>query len=327
MEKSLTWRKVPLILRGSRTAMTQRTPRTPVAGAATLGAMLALTALLVPPAAAHSRPGPVGSHAVDYVALGDSLASGPGIPQQVDANCLRSSNNYPSLVAARLQTHTIDVSCSGASTASMTGPQGTAGPQLGALSRATDLVTISVGVNDIGINGAGFTSIISTCAALTSSDPTGSPCKDALGASGSDELLANISGAAPKVAATLAGIHRRAPHAELMVIGYPDLFPENGDSCTSATVPLAAGDFGYLQNAEKALNAMLSREAKQARATYVDTYTPTIGHDMCQPEGVRWIEPIVPASPTIAPAHPNASGHKMMATAVERRLHHRAMAR
>ena len=293
-----------------------------VAGAAALGTALALAAAVAPPAAAHSQPRPADSRAVDYVALGDSLASGPGIPQQVDANCRRSSSNYPSLVAAELPARVTDVSCSGATTANMTGPQGTAGPQFDALSRTTDLVTISIGVNDIGINGAGFTSIIGTCAKLTSSDPAGSPCKAFLGASGSDQLLTNIAGAAPKIATTLAGIHQRAPYAKVMVIGYPDLFPDNGVGCTSAAVPLAAGDFGYLRDSEKALNAMLTRQAEQAGATYVDTYTPTIGHDMCQPEGVRWIEPIVPASPTIAPAHPNESGHQAMAAAVEGQLHH-----
>ena len=46
----------------------------------------------------------------------------------------------------------------------------------------------------------------------------------------------------------MAGIHQRAPHAKVFVIGYPDLFPDDGSSCTSATVPFAAGDFAYLRD-------------------------------------------------------------------------------
>src|SRR5260370_6115896 len=56
-----------------------------------------------------------------YVALGDSYASGPVIPNQVDAVCLRSDHNYPSLVAAALHVSMFrDVSCTGADTVDIT---------------------------------------------------------------------------------------------------------------------------------------------------------------------------------------------------------------
>lgn len=292
---------------------------------AALGSALVLTAGLAAPASAAapapaaSAPGAAAARGgTDYVALGDSLASGPGIPDQVDANCARSDRNYPSLVAGRRGVRLTDVSCSGASTDEMTGPQNTAAPQFDALGRGTDLVTLSIGVNDIGVDGAGFTSIITTCARLTATDPAGSPCRDYFGASGSDQLRRNIDAAAPKVAATLAGIHRRAPHAEVLVVGYPSLVPDDGSACTSASVPFAAGDFSYLRDSEKSLNRMLARQAAKAGARYVDTYTPTVGHDMCSPVSTRWIEPVVPAAPTTAPAHPNALGHRAMADAVLR---------
>ncbi|MGH1555314.1 hypothetical protein ACRAWF_36175 [Streptomyces sp. L7] len=35
------------------------------------------------------------AHRDYYVALGDSYASGPGIPTQTDATCARSDQNYP----------------------------------------------------------------------------------------------------------------------------------------------------------------------------------------------------------------------------------------
>jgi lysophospholipase L1-like esterase len=290
-------------------------------GAAALGSALALTAALATPASAASAAtaGVSGRHDTDYVALGDSLASGPGIPTQVDANCARSSSNYPSLVAGARGALLTDVSCSGASTVNMTAPQGTAAPQFDALSRDTDLVTLSIGVNNIGVDGAGFTSIITTCAQLSASDPAGSPCRDFFHSTGADLLRTNIANAAPKVAATLAGIHHRAPRAKVLVIGYPDLFPDDGSSCTNASVPFAAGDFAYLRDSEKALNSMLTRQAALGGAGYVDTYKPTVGHDMCEPAGERWIEPVVPATPA-APAHPNALGHQAMARAVERSL-------
>ena len=68
----------------------------------------------------------------------------------------------------------------------------------------------------------------------------------------------------------------------------------------------------YLRDKEKELNAMLATQAAAAGATYVDVYTPSIGHDACQLPGVRWVEPMVPLSPA-APVHPNALGMQGMA--------------
>jgi hypothetical protein len=45
---------------------------------------------------------------------------------------------------------------------------------------------------------------------------------------------------------------------------------------------------------------------------YADTYTGSIGHDVCQPSGARWIEGLVPTAPA-APVHPNALGSRGMA--------------
>ncbi|WP_443071657.1 SGNH/GDSL hydrolase family protein [Streptomyces sp. NBC_01477] len=286
-------------------------------GAAALGGALALTAAAVTPAAAH--PGPQhrpqhGKPAVHYVALGDSYTSGPAIPAQVDANCARSDRNYPSLVAAAGRYASVaDVSCSGATTAEMWQAQGTNGPQLDAVTGDATLVTVQIGGNDVG-----FGSIIATCAGLSVTAPTGSPCKQHYQASGIDQLTVNVVKTAPKIAQVLRAVHRQAPRARVVVVGYPDLLPDDGVGCFPA-VPFAAGDFPYLRDTEKKLNAMLRIEALLGGAEYVDTYRPTIGHDMCKAPADRWIEPLVPASPA-APAHPNAKGEAIMAQAVTARI-------
>jgi lysophospholipase L1-like esterase len=125
---------------------------------------------------------------------------------------------------------------------------------------------------------------------------------------------------APSIAEALDDIRQRAPRAKVLVVGYPDLFPDDGVGCTSSAMPLAAGDFAYLRDTEKKLNAMLASQASASGARYVDTYTPTVGHDMCKPAGERWIEPLAPVAPA-AGAHPNAQGQQAMATAVQRALH------
>ncbi|OIK27831.1 SGNH/GDSL hydrolase family protein [Streptomyces malaysiense] len=283
--------------------------RAAVLGAAVSGC--ALVAAATAPAAAH----PAGhGHRLDYVALGDSYTSGPGIPTQVDAGCARSDANYPSVVARRERATTFtDVSCSGATTVQMWQAQGTDQPQLDAVSRNTDLVSLQIGGNDVG-----FGTIIATCARLGVQDPTGNPCERSYTASGQDALALAVRRTAPEIARVLRAVHARAPHARVVVVGYPDLLPDDGVGCFPQ-VPFAQGDFAYLRDTEKRLDLMLRTVTGRNRAQYVDTYGPTVGHDMCKAPADRWIEPLAPAAPA-APAHPNARGEQAMAEAVLRRL-------
>ncbi|MEU5597573.1 SGNH/GDSL hydrolase family protein [Streptomyces sp. NPDC020298] len=283
--------------------------------AVALGAALggcALVAASTTPAAAGGAGGH--GHGTQYVSLGDSYTSGPLIPRQVDANCARSDHNYPSIVAAeRRVTAFKDVSCSGATTENMWKSQGSNAPQLNALRRDTDLVTVQIGGNDIG-----FGSIIQTCARLGSQDPAGDPCERYYGSSGVDQLAVTIVRTAPKIDRVLRAVRARAPHARVVVVGYPDLLPDDGSGCFPS-VPFGAKDFPYLRDTGKRLNLMLRMVAAWNHAEYVDTYGPTRGHDMCKAPEDRWIEPLQPASPA-APAHPNAKGEDVMARAVLARL-------
>ncbi|TQM03925.1 SGNH/GDSL hydrolase family protein [Pseudonocardia kunmingensis] len=243
-----------------------------------------------------------------YVALGDSYAAGPLIPIQTGepVGCLRSTSNYPSVVAETLDIPDFrDVSCSAATTEHITGPQnvplGVNPPQLDALGPDTELVTVSIGGNDIG-----FGDIISECARRSPLQPTGSACADFYTSGGTDELAQRIDEAAPQVAAVLDAITERSPDARVLLVGYPAILPDEGPGCYPV-VPFSPGDVAYLRGVEKALNAMLSDEASGAGVDFVDTYTPSIGHDVCQLPGTKWIEGLVPTAPA-APVHPNALG-------------------
>ncbi|TML43180.1 MAG: SGNH/GDSL hydrolase family protein [Actinobacteria bacterium] len=270
--------------------------------------------------------GSAGAGTLTYAALGDSYTSGPFIPvQQQPYGCLRSDHNYPSLVAADLGAQLTDVSCAGATTDHMTQSQGvTPGPanppQFSALNATTQIVTIGIGGNDIH-----FSSIANNCYSAT---PTGHPCQDKYGATATSGDIIDqwIQAAAPKVAQALQGIHTQAPSARLYVVGYPAIFPEQPlvsgapEGCWPS-LPVAPEDVPYLRAKEKALNAMLASQVAASAATYpntffVDTYTPSIGHDACQPPVVRWVEPAVPASPA-APVHPNLFGMEAMAGIVK----------
>ncbi|MFH8974970.1 SGNH/GDSL hydrolase family protein [Streptomyces sp. NPDC017890] len=246
---------------------------------------------------------------VRYVALGDSFSSGPGIPEQTDPACGRSSVNYPALVARAVEADSFtDVTCAGAGTSHMTAPQESVPPQLDALRPDTTLVTLGIGGNDLDLAG-----VITRCVLLGHVAPRGAPCEWSYTLFGRDEIGSRIDGTAPRLAAVLDAIHARSPDARVLLVGYPAIFPEDGTACRE-TVTLAEGDFPWLRDKAKQLNTMLARQAGKHGATYVDAYGPSVGHDVCRPAGVRWIEPEETAS--AAGFHPNAAGHRSTADAV-----------
>src|SRR4051812_9376685 len=110
-----------------------------------IAVMVAVACALIAPASAA---------AADYVAMGDSYASGTGTRQYTNAACQRSAFAYPSLMQATFGTFSF-VACSGAKT------QNVLDSQVSALDAGTDYVTISIGGND-----AGFGDVISACAAV-----------------------------------------------------------------------------------------------------------------------------------------------------------------
>jgi hypothetical protein len=254
-----------------------------------------------------------------YVALGDSYTAGPGIipPDRGIPGCIRSDANYPNLIAPDLGLPAFrDVSCSGAETEDMFATQNVSPdpdnpPQLNALDRNTQVVTLGIGGNDIG-----FSSIAETCVRLAiENNFRGSPCKDHFTAGGTDQLAARIAAMAPDLARVLDAIESRSPEADVFVRGYPAILPETTalfELC-QPTMPIAKGDVAYLRDGvQKRLNATIQYVAVAEGNVFVDMYTPSIGHDACKAPTVRWVEPLVPGSDA-APVHPNRLGMQGMA--------------
>jgi hypothetical protein len=272
-------------------------------------------------AASLSGSSAAGPYSGPFVALGDSFAAGdliPASPSGAPAGCLRSSHDYGADAAAALGITFINATCTGATIADMTRPQsvllGTNPPQLSFLAADDSVVTLTIGGDDIG-----FLGILETCATLSLTDPFGHPCQQHYAAGGTDRLLAAIGATAPKVAAVLQQIHVRAPQARVLLVGYPDILPSTGDGCWPL-VPFAFGDVPYLRDIELAVDQMLAGAAAANGATFVDTYTPTTGHDACQAAGVKDVEGLVPTSPAY-PFHPNQRGQQVMADQVLAALH------
>lgn len=249
--------------------------------------------------------------ATSYVAMGDSYTAAPGLPPyEGPPECARSQDNYPHLAAGALGLALEDVSCSGASRLDFTQAQyPSQPPQFDALSEDTEVVSVSMGGNDNRI----FDRLATGCAATDESDTAdrGAPCKKAYG---KEEAAAISSDLAPYIEA-LARIHALAPHAKVFVVGYPALASATGPGCFDS-MHWTTADFHWGNAVELKLDRMLEQAARRDRYTYVDTYTPSIGHDVCEPLGVRWIEPLL-GSATGAALHPNGLGEEHDALALE----------
>jgi lysophospholipase L1-like esterase len=250
------------------------------------------------------------SAANNYVGLGDSYAAGPLIPNPVlPLGCLKSDHNYPHLAAGGIGRALRDATCSGAKTTHMTQPQsvdpdGPNPPQFNSLDSTTQVVSLTIGGNDIG-----FSSIVQSCITY---NPFSSPCKSKYVVNGVDELSNRINATAPLVAQVLQGIRARSPLARVFVVNYPAIFPETGSGCWPQ-MPISFSDAPYLRDKERQLNSMLATQAAANGARLVSWYNASIGHDACKSSSVRWVEPLVPET-SASPIHPNARGMQGAAT-------------
>ncbi len=263
-----------------------------------------------PTSAGPALTGPV-------VALGDSYTAGDLMPlgfAGAPFGCLRSSSGYAVQVAKALGALAdfVDAACTNAGVKDMTSPQrtylGTNPPQLSVLRPDDSLVMLTLGGDDIG-----FFNVLHKCMLLSITDPGGSPCERYYTRGGADQLAGKVRDEAAKIVTVLNEIRARAPRARVVLVGYPDMFPQQG-GCWPA-VPITDGDIGYLRGIQTQYNAMLSGAAAAAGVTFADTYTPTIGHDFCQSSQVKDVEGLIPTS-LAAPFHPNARGQAAMAAAV-----------
>ncbi|GAB2866126.1 SGNH/GDSL hydrolase family protein [Nocardioides pacificus] len=222
-----------------------------------------------------------------YVALGDSYTAAPFVPETAANGCLRSSGNYPSLVAAELEGVELeDRSCSGADTTHLRQPQpilgGTVPPQLQPLSAETDLVTLGMGGNDFAL----FSTLVGECVRLRDVDPAGTPCADGLAAGMvADPLETAVAKIRPRLVAAVEEIERRAPEARILLVGYPQIIPESGTCPT--LLPLAAGDYDYARGINEALADAVEQAAEDAGVDHVDAWEASEDRDICADE--PWI--------------------------------------
>jgi lysophospholipase L1-like esterase len=241
--------------------------------------MAAMTALLIGSLLVANTQG---SFAPEYVALGDSYAAGVGTVGS-SGQCGRSPAAYPSLYTE--QTHLANAhfeACSGASTADVVENQ------LGDLTPATSLVSITVGGTDVG-----FSDVMTTCV-LSGDDACVSRVHEAEGVV-HGPLGENLS-------SMFQAIHANAPNAQVVVLGYPHVVEDSGPCSLSVTKRKALNE-----GADQLADVMQDRTA-QAGARFIDARPAFAGHGYCAEDA--WINGVV--FPNVSGSfHPNAAGQRL----------------
>lgn len=249
-----------------------------------------------------------------YVALGSSMAAGPGIrPRAKGAPFFagRSARNYPHLVAERLGLDLVDVTYSGATTANvLSQPQPGAQAQIEALDGTEDLVTVTIGGNDVGyvplLYAAGLPRFLRALPLL------GDRLTDQLDAATRDRALV-------EVAESLKGVGRalrqRSPAARVLFVDYLTLLPPAG----TAAPPLPDADAATGRHVADELARATAEAAAATGCGLVRVAEHSIAHHAwsADPWTTRFGLPL-PGRP--APLHPNAAGMRMVADLVVAQL-------
>ncbi|WP_460696974.1 SGNH/GDSL hydrolase family protein [Nocardia thraciensis] len=246
-----------------------------------------------------------------YVALGSSYASGPGIAprvRQAPRLAGRSHNNYPHRVATAAGLRLTDVTSSGATCAHILRErQFGQPPQLEAVAADADLVTVTVGGNDIGLTHYLIARRMPRAVRLL-------PKFAEFG----DETAVNhrLHTVERRITEVLEGIGERAPQARIVVVNYLSVLGP-------ATPDDSPADRNYRHFAE-ALAAHTAAAATRAGADLVDVRSPSLDHPAGSPGAwtVDFYVPIPGRSYPGAPCHPTAAG---MAAVAELVLAHLAV--
>lgn len=273
---------------GTRSRTTRLRTLVAAAAAATL-----LGGAAGPAAAAPKEP-------LSYVALGDSYASGFGAePGPGDyGECGRSPLGLPGILDRKRKIDLVtDATCAGARV--VTVPEGAIDlpEQLAALSRDTDLVTISAGGND-----AGFADVAGACVILSAAE-----CAESI--AGAAAALSLLGGPLDTL---YTSVKNKAPHATVVVTGYPHLFsPEYGTPIIverpgfpgTATIPVES-QIAFNAGTD-ALNALIRNRAEANGFIFVDVVPKFERHGLGSPN--PWIT-LRPAA--IDNLHPTAKGYR-----------------
>ena len=276
-----------------------------------LAAMLALTL----GACAQSAQVPVAPPLTggEYVAIGSSMAAGPGLGEikpRTPQRCTRAFANYPTLLAERLRMTLYDVTCSGATTEHVLAPWDDLPAQIDAVTATTDLVTITIAGNDLNYVGNLLAAGCPAGGVLNFGSRT-FPCPEASEPSEVDYAM--VEDAMTRIA---RAVQERAPGARIVFVEYLRLVP---DRLCDAT-PLSEEGAAAAREIADRLAQATRGAAKASGAMLVPVHDISAAHTACGDEPWSVGNPADYDGSDGAPWHPNYAGMRAVADIVAQRL-------
>jgi lysophospholipase L1-like esterase len=238
-----------------------------------------------------------------YVAMGSSYAAGYGIqPQEPDSgSCGRSLVDYPHLVASKLHLDLDDVSCGGAVTANaLDTPQGSAPPQIDAVTSKTRLVTMTIGGNDVNYVGTAIECGQRNSNCVATANPAATDAAFAALPQSLTQLIQAVRAKAPSVIIVLVTYVRLVPPTACPALHY-----------TPAGTQLVASIGSRLQQ-------VFLTVAKEDHVRLVDPYAIGAAHGPCAEGANKWVAGRVATNGF--EYHPTEAGHQEMARLIEQDL-------
>jgi lysophospholipase L1-like esterase len=252
-----------------------------------------------------------------YVALGSSMAAGPGIrPRAAGAPWWsgRSAHNYAHLVAARLNLELIDVTFSGATTAHVLADhQRGQPPQITALDGSESLVTVTIGGNDVGyIPLLMAASLPHTARRLPL---LGGRISELLDRDTRDRALAEVF---HSLCAIGAALRERAPGARVCFVDYLTMLPPAG----TPAPPLTQTDADLGRHVAATLERLTAEAATATGCEIVRAAAASREHHAwsAEPWTTRPAMYGLPLPGRPAPLHPNGAGMRAVAELVAAQL-------
>lgn len=188
-------------------------------------------------------------------------------------------------------------------------------PQTDALGGDVSLVTLTLGGNDLG-----FAKVVEDCII---NGENGVPFLASCQEKHNKQIAQRLPELRRQLLASYQEIHRKAPNARIVVVGYPQLFVDHPSDDYSGL--LFAADQRWMNQKAAELNAMLASAAKEAGAEFVDPTDTFRGHGI----GSRdpWINDLDFGGPgwmltNPSSFHPNATGHAALAQLIQQQLEH-----
>jgi alpha-tubulin suppressor-like RCC1 family protein/PKD repeat protein/lysophospholipase L1-like esterase len=259
-----------------------------------------------------------------YTVLGDSLSAGDGAPPYIpeSASCHRSYDAYGRQIGNYLYSATENfIACSGEVVQGVYFNHN--GAQLGALSPTNNLVTISVGVNDIG-----FADVVTLCVLMGTGCQwiKDAPTNEQIARLGDPSTDSPVVGQDQTKSSTdkvfnLARLYKAirdnlAPDARLVVVGYPRVLVPHHD-CNL----MLPDEVDWLNSLEAKLDDQIRQAALQVGAEYVQgSYDALSGHELCpaDPSNLPWVNSVLNTIiyTDYTPFHPNNNGQNQIAKVV-----------